>query len=132
MGEYVAHLRWGRVVLAGVAAHAVDDLIFALIPFAAWLVSPVAVLITPGLTALLAFWVARSVESTAAVRHGLMVGLVSGVIGFLLGLPSLWTPMAAVTVGAGALGGLVASQTRTDRRATAPDDDASHHEEDQQ
>lgn len=118
MSEYVAHVKWGRVVLAGIAAHLVDDLVFALIPFAGWFFSPFTALITPALTGLLALWVAHTVDRGTAVKHGLMVGAISGTLAFFFALPSAWALVAAgMAAGAGALGGLAGHQTRRDRPA---------------
>lgn len=117
MSEHASRLKWGRIAIAGIAATFVDDLVFGLIPFVGWVVSPFAALVTPVLTALFALWVARTVAPPAAVKHGVMVGVVAGAIAFLVALPSLWAPAAAaVTVAAGALGGLAGDRARSQRK----------------
>lgn len=105
-------MKWGRVVAAGVGAHLVDEVVFAVIPFLGWLAGgwwsgAINGLFTAAWTALLAYLVGRTVGSAAALRHGTAVGAVAGVLAFLFGLPSLWAPMyGAVTAAAGVLGGL--------------------------
>lgn len=111
-------MKWGRVVAAGVGAHLVDDVIFAVLPFLGWLAGGwwagvVGGLFTATLTALLAYLVGRSVGSSTALRHGTAVGAVAGALAFLFGLPSLWAPMyGAVTAAAGVLGGLAGNPSR--------------------
>lgn len=105
-------MKWGRVVAAGVGAHLVDDVIFAVIPFTGWLAGgwwagAVNGLFTAALTGLLAYLVGRTVTPGAALRHGTAVGAIAGAFAFLVGLPSLWAPMyGAITAAAGVLGGL--------------------------
>lgn len=105
-------VKWGRVVAAGVAAHFIDDFIFAVVPFSGWFLGPVGFWVTPALTAALAVWVARTVPETAAVQYGLLVGAVSAAIALIVGLPGLALVPAAIMVGAGLAGGLLGRQWR--------------------
>lgn len=113
MSARTSRMKWGRVVVAGVGANLVDDLVFAIIPFSGWLLAPVAFWVVPVLTAFFALWVARTVRPSAAVRHGFAVGAIAAVLVFVIGLPSLGAlPAGAVTVAAGLMGGLLGQRMR--------------------
>lgn len=103
----MSNVKWGRVVAAGIAAVVVDDVMFAVVPFAGWFLWPVSGWLTPALAALLAFWVGRTVPPDAAVRHGVLVGAVAGVGTLVVGLPGFALLPALLTAVAGAVGGAV-------------------------
>ncbi|MQA83717.1 MAG: hypothetical protein GEV03_03540 [Streptosporangiales bacterium] len=108
----MSNVKWGRVVAAGIGAVFVDDLVFAVVPFTGMFLGPVSSWLTPALTALLAFWVGRTVAADAAVRHGVLVGAVAGLGTLIIGLPGFAVLPALLTAVAGALGGAVGRGAR--------------------
>jgi hypothetical protein len=143
MATAAAPIRWSRIALAGVLAPVLSLVLVTLIVtvyaaylaiqargqpdmtlinrFAAQIAPWAASALTIVLTALGAFWVARSAP---AQLHGTLIGVVAALLSLLPSLISSrgLTPIAllaaALIVGAGWIGGLIASRSGRNRVAS--------------
>jgi hypothetical protein len=97
----------GAVLLAGLGAQLVDDVAYAVLPYAG-VIAPFSGLLAILLTAGAARYVSRDRTGAAIARTGLAVGLTSAGIGQLVGgLGLVAILLAAVTVVAGVAGAVV-------------------------
>jgi hypothetical protein len=145
MATAAAPIRWGRIALVGVLAPVMSLVLVTLIVtvyaaylaiqargqpdmklinrFAAQIAPWAASALTIVLTALGAFWVARSAPARAQL-HGTLIGVVAALLSLLPSLISSrgLTPIAllaaALIVGAGWVGGLIASRSGRNRAAS--------------
>jgi len=131
MTNLLSNVRWGRVLVAGLATHVANVVVAVLLiviytlltvgpqrePSAGItdsLASQVATWPVPILTLFAAAWVARKVRSETASLHGLLVGLlVAGIFAILYFGPSgMWGLLLfTLMIAAGFLGASVGSLT---------------------
>ena len=123
----VTDLRWKQIVVGGIAPHVISTglLIVAIVGYtflvafgtggepdpnalqqfntvSGTLIFPIVTIL---LTVVAAGWVARRAESETATLHGLAVGILAGLVGFLFGaLDVMMLVRFVLTVGAGILG----------------------------
>jgi hypothetical protein len=132
MTKLMANVRWGRILLAGLATH-VANVVVAVLLIVVYtllavgfqsepsggindpLASQVATWPVPILTLFAAAWAARKVKPTTAALHGLLVGfLVAVIFGLLYFAPfNLWGLLLfALMIVAGLVGGMIGRDDR--------------------